>query len=51
MTSPNLGASWVYPLTSGSAAQCAYYCATLCALCVREGTAYSCSRSAILTLP
>jgi hypothetical protein len=51
MTSPNLGASWVFLNDKGSAAYCAYDCAYYCAFCVQYGRNYSCSRSAVLALP
>jgi hypothetical protein len=50
MTIPNLGDSWefVRGLPTGD---CASYCAHLCADCVQNGVLYSCTRSAVLTLP
>ncbi|MDR1071981.1 MAG: hypothetical protein LBL21_05055 [Rickettsiales bacterium] len=51
MTTPNLGASWVFYYASSSAASCAYDCAGSCAYCVRYGANNSCSRSAVLALP
>jgi hypothetical protein len=51
MTTPNLGASWVFLRDFGSAANCAISCAVNCANCVRFGADYSCSRSAVLALP
>jgi hypothetical protein len=52
MTSPNLGGSWMFLYTFGSAGACARNCAYECTLCIRYGTRYSsCSRSALLALP
>jgi hypothetical protein len=51
MTSPNLGASWVFLYVYSSAAVCAFLCAYDCAGCVQAGGAFSCSRSAVLALP
>ncbi|MDR1071816.1 MAG: hypothetical protein LBL21_04195, partial [Rickettsiales bacterium] len=51
MTSPNLGASWVFNYAASSAAYCAYGCAGYCAHCVQSGVSSSCSRSAVLALP
>jgi hypothetical protein len=51
MSTPNLGASWVFLLVSVSPATCAYGCAYYCAYCVGVGTHNSCTRSAVLTLP
>jgi hypothetical protein len=51
MTAPNLGASWVFLIDYGSAANCAQNCAYLCASCVQGGSSNSCSRSAVLALP
>jgi hypothetical protein len=52
MSTPNLGASWVFVNTaSGSAAACAHYCAYGCAVCFDSGSYGSCARSVVLTLP
>jgi hypothetical protein len=51
MTSPNLGASWVFNYAILSAADCSHGCAYICAFCVQGGTAYLCTRSALLALP
>ncbi|MDR1071584.1 MAG: hypothetical protein LBL21_03010 [Rickettsiales bacterium] len=51
MTSPHVGASWVFLVEYGSAAVCADSCANGCANCVLSGSYYSCSRSAVLALP
>ncbi|MDR1071875.1 MAG: hypothetical protein LBL21_04505, partial [Rickettsiales bacterium] len=52
MTSPHVGASWVFLYGAlGTAAYCAYYCAYHCAGCVLYGSSTSCSRSAVLALP
>jgi hypothetical protein len=51
MTSPNLGASWVFMGVNSSVSNCALYCANDCALCVQFGAVSSCSRAAVLSLP
>jgi hypothetical protein len=51
MTSPNLGASWVFLDPAGSAAGCASNCAAGCADCVLLGASASCHRPDILELP
>jgi hypothetical protein len=53
MTSPNLGASWVYLGGDGVEAGCTSSCAYICAVCIQQGApSYnSCTRSAVLTLP
>ncbi|MDR1071771.1 MAG: hypothetical protein LBL21_03970 [Rickettsiales bacterium] len=51
MTTPNLGASWVFHYDAVSAASCAANCAHNCAYCVQNGKSASCTRSAVLELP
>jgi hypothetical protein len=51
MTTPHLGASWVFSSAISPAAYCAYHCANYCADCVRVGMNVSCTRSAVLELP
>jgi hypothetical protein len=51
MTSPNLGASWVFLYDYDLVIDCAYYCAYNCALCVQGRHVYSCTSSAVLALP
>ncbi|MDR1071853.1 MAG: hypothetical protein LBL21_04385 [Rickettsiales bacterium] len=51
MTSPNVGASWVFTGVY-SLSHCSYYCAFLCAHCIQFDTGTSsCTRSALLALP
>jgi hypothetical protein len=50
MTGPVVGASWVFYHTYGSNADCFAVCAINCAVCVRLGSIYSCSRTALLAV-
>jgi hypothetical protein len=51
MTTPNIGASWVFLRDWSSAANCAHECARYCADCVWSSINHSCTRSAVLALP
>jgi hypothetical protein len=51
MTSPNLGALWVFLVADSSSSNCSAGCASYCAYCAHVGAYGSCTRSAVLTLP